>query len=145
MDNAGRASIDRNNDPRGAEQILEGNGSFARTPAMRGDSKRRGFTGRVGFQRLLRQRVKFSGVHIRFELMIPSRSVKRSKPLAQRGHLLGREALNLLLDFFNFTHSASIARTDQPRRWASFASNSSAEIVSPRSASAIDSRISASS
>jgi hypothetical protein len=47
---------------------------------------------------------------IRFELAVPRRGVKRSKPLSQFSHFLRREALNLLLNLFNLTHGGSIAR-----------------------------------
>jgi hypothetical protein len=38
-----------------------------------------------------RPSIKFSGLHVRLELPIPSFGVKGSKPLTKRGKLLGRK------------------------------------------------------
>mgnify|MGYP003463101636 CR=1 FL=1 len=66
----------------------------------------------MGFQRLISEPVKLAGANIRLELTIPRFGVKRSEPLPQLRHFLGRQVLDFALDLLNLAHLASIAHRD---------------------------------
>jgi len=57
----------------------------------------------VSTKRLLGQRIKLAGFHVRLELTIPGLGIERRIPGPKRRKFIRRELFNLLLDQFNFT------------------------------------------
>ena len=57
---------------------------------------------------LVRQSVKFSSLHITFELFIPLSSIEIRVPGPELGKLLRRQVLDRLLDVFNRCHAANV-------------------------------------
>lgn len=71
---------------------------------MRDGSEPGGLAGGVVAKSLLSKGIESAVLDISFELAIPRRPVVFQKPSAERGELVGRERLHILLDLLNLAH-----------------------------------------